>query len=135
MKNLKRELKSLKGETYPMSFVSNIDIERTKDEKKIAEVKMTDLPRETVQNVLINCVSNYSVKNNKEVFTLNTVAQAIINDKLDDLSPELFSFLTKQVLPASVNREEEVDGKMVEKGLYKAWVIVQIYNELGIEPQ
>lgn len=133
---LKKELKNLKGVSFQMSYPSKEDIDRIKDEKKIEQVELKDLPRETVANVLINCLANYPVNDKKEVFLVQAVA-AWINDESEDkgtLPEKLINFLVKQVLPEMTFRKiDGPEGKKEEKGMYTGWVMAQIYNELGID--
>ena len=138
--NLKRELKTLKGETYPMSFPSKGDIEKVRGKKEVKEVLTTDLPNETVQNVIINSLSNYEPLDRKEVFMINQVAEWAMNEPkgkegYGELKNKLFDFITLQVLPyATVSRTEKKEDKTEEKatGVYSAWVIAQVYEELGV---
>jgi len=133
--NLQREIKTIRGETYSMSFPSKTDIEKVKEEKGIKEVKLEDMPRETVQNVIVNSLANYVIKESKDVFMLQIIATWVMSEseEKEDMPKKAFDFLVKEVLPAAVSREEEEEGKKVAKGTYSHWVMVQVYDELGVK--
>lgn len=137
--NLKREIKNLKGEGIPMSFIGASDIEKVKKEKGVTQVLLEDMPRETVENVLINSISNYDVKNKKEVFELNALAQWVLDERQDKpaLSERFKDFLSRDILPMATSRQEEItlqggESKTEQRGIYAAWIMVQVYQELGI---
>jgi hypothetical protein len=103
--NLKREIKTLKGETYPMTYPSQQDLENVKKEKDIDTVKVEDMPRETVQNVIINSLAGYDPEDKKEVFMVNQVAAWVMDETTEEdgtageLKDKLWKFLTNKVLP------------------------------------
>lgn len=139
--NLKREIKTLKGELCPMSFPTEADIKKIRDEKDIKDVKFDDLPRETVQNVLINALANYEPSDRKEVFMINEVASWVMADDEErgELKDKFFKFLTDEVLEqATIIKSDTVEpkkpGEKAKKseGLYSAWCIGQVYDELGV---
>lgn len=137
--NLKKQITTLRGETYPMSYPSETDIELVKKEKGITEVLMTDLPRETVENVLINCLTNYAVKDKKEVFLVQSAALWVNSheETKELITEKIKNFLGNKVLPQSTLRTEKDGDAEAEKkvGLYASWVMAQVYNELGIEQE
>lgn len=135
--NLKKEILNLKGGTFEMSHPSTVDIDAVKKEKGIDQVMLADLPRETVGNILINCLANYPVNDKKEVFSVQATA-AWITDESEDkpLLPEkLKNFLVKQVLPEMTYRKAEDDNgkQQPNKGIYVSWIMAQVYNELGVD--
>lgn len=139
--NLKREIKTLKGETYPMSYPSKSDLEKIKSENGDDKVKIEDLPRETVQNVILNALANYDPEDKKEVFMINQVASWVMQEPEDgdsgELKEKLYKFLTNKVLPyvTVMKKVEKFDDEKEEKqspGIYMAWVIAQVYDELGV---
>lgn len=134
MINLKATIKTLKGETYPMSFPTELDIESVKKAKGITEVMLTDLPYETVGNVLINCLSNYAVKDKKEVFLVHAAALWVNSDQ-EDLPDKIKNFMSNRVLPQSTLKVEKDGDDENKVGTYAPWVIAQVYNELGIESE
>jgi len=133
--NLKKELVALKGNTYPMSYPGNLDIEKVKKEKGIEQVTSEELPHETAENVIINCLANYAISDKKEAFLLQSVATFInSSEEQTELPERLKNFLGNQVLPYStLRRSVDRDGQEQTHGMYASWVIVQIYNILGIE--
>lgn len=140
MIDLKKEIKNLKGHTYEMSFPSKEDIDRVKEEKGIESVKISDLPRETVGNVILNSLSNYVVADNKEVFLVMATASWVNDESPDkeDLPEKLKKFLVRQVLPSMVYRKgEKLDNQPQEKdkGIYSSWVIAQVYEAMGVKEE
>lgn len=137
--NLKKEIKTIKGDTCPMSYPGTSDFERIKKEKGLEVIKMSDLPTETVGNMIINAIANYEVKNKKEVFELNALAQLFLNESNGEikLSQRQVDFLSNDILPQATLRKEMVtlptgETKEETRGLYSGWSIVQVYAELGI---
>lgn len=134
--DLQKVIVNLRGETYPMTYPSEQQVAKIQEEKKIEQVKIADLPRETIFNVLINCLSAYVVRDRREVFLIQQVTNWMFDQRPDkkELYAPLEQFLLKSVLPDMTNRiEKDKDGKDVEKGLYSGWVIAQVYREFGIE--
>lgn len=134
--NLKREIKTLKGEVCPMSFPTELDLKKIKTDKDVKDVKLDDLPRETVQNILINSLANFEPADRKGVFMVNQVASWVMEDeeKRGELKDKYFTFLTEEVLEqATVKRtKKNPEEKEEVKGLYSAWCIAQVYDELGV---
>lgn len=131
--NLDKEIKNFKGQTYEMSYPSRQDIENIKEEKNIEKVRSEDLPRETIRNVLINSLSNYTIEDKKEVFLVHKTGAWLLDNSEEEIPKEVLKFLTKSVLPEATSRiEEDKEGNKVEKGIYKAWVIGKVYEELGV---
>ncbi len=140
--NLKKELINPRGTTYEMSYVTPQELEQIKKEKNLETVKLTDLPRETVHNVIMNCLTQYAVADKKEVFYVHALSKWLLVDSEDDkeLPEKLYKFLTEILLPDSVHRKNKAektdDNKDVEekeKGIYSAWVIGQVYEALGVD--
>lgn len=139
--NLNREIKTLKGETYPMSFPSQSDLDKIKATTGKEDVKIQDLPKESVGNVIINSLSAYEVADRKEVFLVNQVANWALSepteeDGFGELKEKLYTFLIERVLPQATIREtieNETPGtENKKKGVYMPWVIAQVYDELGV---
>lgn len=145
--NLKKLIKDLKGDDIPMSFPTKSDVEKIKNEKKLKDVKdvlVDDLPKETIQNVIINCLSHYEPTDKKEVFLINNIATWALSDpdkdgNFGELKDKLYNFLVDDVLDfATIYREVELKNHKREEtekkknGLYPAFIMFQVYNELGI---
>ena len=114
--NLNKILKTIKGNDANMSFPSQEEI--------------SSGAKETIKNVLLNCLASYPVKKDKQIFVVNTLATNILNsDGEIEFSKDEISFL-KEVLYKTTFREEE-DGK--EKGVYLPFMIGQVLLELGIK--
>lgn len=95
--------------------------------------KMSEVPRETVRNVLINCLANYQVKDRKEIFYVNTTAEAILGAEGDtvELKEKFRKFLIEVVYASTV----QVNEKGEQSGVYFSWVISQVLAELGVKEE
>jgi hypothetical protein len=132
--NLKKEIKTLVGGVVNKSFPSKDDIEKVKSEKKIEQVKTDDLPSDTVENVIMNCLTQYAVEDPKEVFDVQIAANFVLSeDPEKEFTDRIKNFLVKKVLPqATIRNEKDENGKTTTKGVYTSWVIVQVLAELGV---
>ena len=87
------------------------------------------LPRETVRNVLLNCLANYAIKDKKDIFYVQTCAQAIIGEEETvELKDKFHKFLIEVVYDMTLREDK---GEKV--GLYYSWVMAQVLDELGIK--
>lgn len=142
--NLKTQIKDLRGNTFPMSFPTKSDIEKVKNDKKVKDAKdvlVDDLPKETIQNVILNALGYYEPTDRKEVFLINNIANWAMGEPEKDgtfgeLKDKFYNFLVDSVLNYATIYQSETkkeDGKDQEKtGIYSAWVIAQVYEELGV---
>jgi len=143
--NPNKTIITLKGEEYPKSFPTQKEIkalpkvksDRPKDEWP---PDMDKLERETVGNVIINCLGRYMSKSRKEGFYVNMVAQSVIagmnENRPVDLKDKLFRFLVETLDEQTMGEEEaDKDGKKpaTVKGVYIGWVIAQVFQSLGID--
>lgn len=126
--NLNRVIKTLKGEEAAMSIPSQAVIDAL-PKNKDGNPDMMKLPRETVRNVLLNCLANYAVKDRKEIFFINTIAQSIMDDESVELKDKLKKFLIEVVYAMTLQEDGEK-----QTGLYFSWVTAQVLTELGVAP-
>ena len=146
--NYKRKILTLRGEEYPKSFPTNKEIERLPkkrrnpdDPKSFLEPDLDKLEKETVGNVILNCLAVHRCADRKEGFYVNLIAQSVLagGEKVE-LKEKLKEFLI-DILDDSIMRiEEKKDEKgnvisKEEKGIYAGWVICQVFEELGIKPE
>lgn len=119
MINLNRIIKNTKGEETPFSFP------KTEKEKE---------KKETVGNIILNCLAIYPVKVRRDIFSVNSIANKILvsgeNNHLSFSQVEL-DFL-KDVLFEGTFRTEGQGEERKEKGLYLAISIGQVFEEIGI---
>ena len=127
--NLNRIIKTFHGKEASMSFPTK-DIIDTLPKLPDGKPDGDKLPRETVKNVCINALANYSVKDKKEIFYVNTTAQAILGAEGDqvELKEKIKKFLIDVLYAATVQE----DDKGSASGMYFSWVIVQVLDELGV---
>ncbi len=135
--DLKKEIKTLKGEKMAKSFLSPKEIEKLPTLKD-GSPDLSQAESETVENVILNCLSNYVVNDRKEGYYINAIAQLILtNEKEFELKEKFKSFLidvlSDQILRKETEKDENGKEKEIIKGLYRAWVIAQVLGELGVD--
>ncbi len=127
----------MRGKEVPKTFPTKEELnELPKKEDGSRDTEF--LPRDTVGNVILNCLEQYVSKDNKDGFRIITIAQLILStDTPEELEmTEKLKKFTISVLNDSIYREtEEVDekGSKKTKGMYFSWVISQALVELGVE--
>ena len=129
--NLNRIIKNLHGEESAMSFPSQEVLSSAKRGPD-GKIDMNSVPRETVKNVVINCLAQYIVKDRKEMFYVNTTAQAVLGAEGDtfELKDKFQKFLIEVLYSAIV---QEKDGQ--QSGVYYSWVVGQVLEELGVSEE
>jgi hypothetical protein len=137
--NLDRVIKNLRGEEVPTPNPRKEDIEKIRKEKNIIDVKIEDLPKETVRDVILTCLSVYKVTDRRDIFYVNQIASWAMEETKDgednELKDKLFKFLTDSVLTSAIifkDEREDIKKESRQKGSYYSWVIAQVYDELGI---
>ena len=151
--NPNKKILDLRGEEYRKSFPTQKELDRLpKIKSKNAEGKEIETPdldkleKETIGNVIFNCLMNYIVEDRKEGAYINVISLWILNDckeggKKTELKEKIKSFLIEvldeQTLRRKKVKAKDEKGKEEEKeevkGLYQAWVMSKIKEELGIE--
>lgn len=139
--NPNKLIKNLKGETYPKTFPSQRELNelpkiKVRNEKGV-EIETPDfekLERETVGNVILNCITNYIVRDRREGYYINLIAQSILEGKKVEFKDKIKNFLIEVLDDQTLRREKKVNekGEVIEeiKGLYQAWVIAQCKEEI-----
>jgi len=127
--NPNKTIKNLRGEEYPKSFPNSREMEAIQND-------ISKLERETIGNVILNCLTNYVVQDRKEGFYINLIAQSLLsnNKKIefkDKIKKFLLELLNEQTLIRKKVKNEKGEEKEEIKGLYQGWVISQILQELG----
>ena len=135
--NVSKEIKSLRGQSFPQAVFIKEDIDRLPKNKE-GSPDNSRVGNENVENVILNCLALYQVKTTKEGFYLNAIANLILTKEKDEI--ELQSKFKKfliAVLEESIMKTEIIDedGKKVRtrKGLYSGWIISQVLSELGVK--
>lgn len=132
--NLKTELKNLKGETMHVAYPSPSEIEKVAKDlgKKVEEVQVSEMPKETYEGMLINILSAYIATDPREMFSVQAIATWVMSGSESPLPEKLVTFLKEKALPQAVKREESVKGVKVSKGLYYAWAVASLCQALDI---
>lgn len=122
------------GDELEMSFPS---------EKLIRELPKDDngkpnrdmLPRETVQNMLLNCLASYQSSDKKEIFSVFDIGQRLIKatDEIE-LSEDEKEIMVKTVEKAIYKEQVNKEGQKFSTGIYRLWGIAQLYKALGVQP-
>lgn len=107
--NLKKNLTDTRGNEIPMSFPRN---EAEKGAK------------ETIANVLLNSLAVFPVREKKEVFLINSIANKILNE--EDLTNSDKAFLEDVVYESTY----QINEKGEKKGVYLPNVVAQVLEEL-----
>ena len=90
------------------------------------------LPKDTVRNVILQCLNYSSPKDASGGFMVNLIGQDIVRaDKEITLRPKMKEFLVEVLKEQIFKEETDKEGKSVQKGIYKGWVIAQVLDELG----
>lgn len=138
-----KKVLNLRGEEIPKTFPTQKELDklpRVKDrDGKDTDRPNTDkLEKETIGNIIINCLASYIIQDKKEGFYINLIAQSIIDAKGKiELKDKLKKFLI-EVLDEMTLRREKVKGKDNKdeektKGIYAGWAICKCKEELGIK--
>lgn len=122
------------GDELEMSFPSEkIVRDLPKDDNGKPNRDM--LPRETVQNMLLNCLATYQSSDKKEIFSIFDLGQRLIKAKGEiEISDEEQDLLVKVVEKAIYKETTTKDGQKTSVGIYRLWGIAQLYKALGVQP-
>lgn len=117
MIDLNTKILTMRGTPMTLSFP------RDEEEKK---------KDETVANVLLSCLAAYPVRDKKEVFLVNHLAEKILaaQDGQIEFSEAHTKFLG-DVLYDSTFKQDKKTGDT--KGVYLAPLVAQVFRALGIE--
>jgi len=128
--NPNKKILNLRGEEMPKSFPTQAELDKLPKDKN-GQPDLSKLEKETVGNIILNCLANYVVKDRKEGFYINSIAQAILSgDEKIELKDKLKKFLIEVLDEMTFRREKNKDGKEEQKGLYAAWAIWQVKEEI-----
>lgn len=123
--NLRRTIKSLRGHDIKKVTLRTDEINTLKN--NITEATES----ETVENVILNCLSIYRAKTTKEGFYINTIANLILTNVGDTLVlQEKFKKFLIAVLEDSILTVDPSDITKT-KGFYTGWIVSQVLDELG----
>ena len=137
--NLSKKIVNLRGEEIPKTFPSREEVNNL-PKLSNGQPNQDLLERETIRNIILNCLINYVVEDKKEGWYINLIAQSLISDKKEiDFKDKIMKFLIDVLDNQTMRREmvKDKDDKEKEeiKGLYAGWVIAQVKQELGIKEE
>ena len=137
--NILKKLKDLRGQEYQKSLPSKKEIAAlplveewsTREQRMIQVPDIENLEKETIQNVILNCLTFYKIEDKKEAFYVNQVASYVLEANKDiELKDKLKSFLVSVLESSIIVKEKDKEGKEQEVGVYAGWVIVQVLEEV-----
>lgn len=131
MLDLDKKILTLRGEEVVKSFPTQKEVDALpKDKDGRPDAKK--LPKETFGNIILNSLASYVVRDKREGFYINVLAQIVMNGGKVEIKEKFKKFLI-EVLDDMILRIEKVDGKEEKKGIYAAWAIAQIEKDLGVK--
>jgi len=128
MTNLDKEITNIKTrKAFTKSFISE------EEKKELLEKKVTgnDLPKETVGNIILNCISMVPVESKLDGFYSNAIAQILFGTEREIEFNEKFKKFLSSHLEKSIIKMVKKGDKEEFQGLYSGWVISQVLEELG----
>jgi len=146
-----KKILDLRRKEFPKTFPSQREIDDLPKKKQFGVPKekwgpdIDKLERDTVGNIIINCLSRHIGESRKEGFYVNMIAEAVITameaKRRVNLKDKLLSFLVDAVDKQAIRKNEKADekpkpGQKEEPemiGTYAGWVIAQVLQELGVE--
>lgn len=114
------------------------DIEMPNGKGGMTTIKVPDeshLPRETIGNVIMNCLGRYQPKDNKETVAINLAMQSLWDTEDRDeieFKEKIKTFIIKVLHDQTSRIEKNEKNEEIEKGSYAAWVIAQVLEEMGV---
>ncbi len=131
--NPNKKILNLRGDEFPKTFPGQKELDKLPKDKE-GKPDLTKLERENVGNVILNCLAGYIVRDKKEGFYINTIAQSILSgDKKIEFKDKFQNFILEMLDEMTLRREKGEDKKEEVKGLYMAYVIAQVKEELGVK--
>lgn len=131
MINLDKKILTLRGEEVGKSFPTQEEVESL-PKKENGEPDISKLGKETYGNIILNSLASYIIRDKKEGFYINTLAQIVINGGEVELKEKFKKFLIRVLDDATIRMEKTKNGEE-KKGIYVAWAIAQIEKDLGVK--
>jgi hypothetical protein len=142
--NPTKKLRHLNGKDYGKSYATEEELEKLpKIKKKIGkeEIEIPDtskLPKETVGNVITNCLARYKTDDRKEMIFVNIAMELFWANENKDLKlkDKIRKFIIKVVENQTLHDvipDSKEPNKIEEVGSYYAWVTSQVLAELGVD--
>ena len=132
--DLNKKIKGLRGEDAPKSFPMQKEIDKL-PKNKSGQPDISKLERETIGNVIFNCVANYIIRDKREGHYINLIAQSVLSggkvEFKDKIQKFLMDVLDEQTLMRKKVKNEKGEDKEEVSGLYHGWVIAQISEAFG----
>ena len=131
MLDLDKKILSLRGEEIPKSFPTQKEIDALPKNKN-GQPDISKLEKETYGNMILNSLASYVVKDKREGFYINALAQIVMEGGKVNLKEKYKKFLI-EVLDEMILRIEKINGKEEQKGIYAAWGVAQILKDLDVK--
>jgi len=148
-----KKMLDLRRKEFPKTYPSQKEIDVLPKKKQHGVPKeqwvpdIDKLERDTVGNIIINCLSRHIGESSKEGFYINMIADAVITameaKRRVNLKDKLLSFLIDVVEKQAIRKNEKTDEKPKPGGreepemigTYAGWVIAQVLQELGVKEE
>lgn len=148
-----KKMLDLRRKEFPKTYPSQKEVDALPKKKQPGVPKeqwgpdIDKLERDTVGNIIINCLSRHIGESRKEGFYINMIADAVITameaKRRVNLKDKLLSFLIDVVEKQAIRKNEKTDekpkpGQKEEPemiGTYAGWVIAQVLQELGVKEE
>jgi len=138
-----KKIVNLRGKPFPKTFPTPEEM-NILPKNDFGQPDRTKLEEETMGNIILNCLGNYIVRDKRNGFYVNTIAQSIVSaisdkkkidfkDKIRKFLIEVLDDQTMVMETVETGKGKEKEEEEVTKGLYAAWAIAQIKQELGIK--
>jgi hypothetical protein len=139
--NYQTKIKTLRGEEYPKSFPQQREVDKLPMKKDKSGVEFPDqdkLERETVGNVILNCLTVYRCEDRKDGYYVNLIAQTIIGSNgkdvilKDKLKEFLIEVMDKSIMKEEIKKDAKGNETKEQTGIYAGWVLSQCLTEMGV---
>ena len=131
--NTTTKILNLRGEEMPKSYPSKKEMDKLPLKDKSPDIDK--LEKETVGNVILNCLTAHKCDDKKEGFYINLIADSVLagGEKIT-LKDKLNDFLIEVLEKAMIKDvKDEKTKELKQEGIYAGWVIAKILQELGVK--
>lgn len=128
--NLDKEIVNIKTrKPYIKSFPTEDEKTLAVNDKGVFDDNL--LPKETVGNVILNCLAMIPGETKIHGFYANAIAQLIFGDEREiELKDKFKTFLSSHLEKSIIKTIKNGDKEEV-RGLYAGWIISQVLEEMG----
>lgn len=121
------------GKPMPRAGLTQQDIEAL-PKLKNGQPDVEKAPTETIGNIILLLLTNYSVQEKQEVFYVGALGQLIVAAKDEEnieLTDKLKKFLLKLIEWGTIRQEKDKEGNTQKAGMFFAFALAQVLADLG----